>query len=49
MGNGTFSLMRSPYFRTEEAIFVYNISLDRQLKLLFVHISFTEIGKLGNV
>ena len=33
--------MQSPYFHTEETKVVY-ISLDRQLKMLFVDISFTK-------
>ena len=46
--NGTLPLMRPPYFHMVKTVMVY-ISLDRQLKMLFVDISFTKIGKLTTV
>ena len=42
---GRLPLLRPPYFHIEKTVMVYT-SLDRQLKMLFVDMSFTEIGKL---
>ena len=42
------SSLQYALFLTKETIMVY-ISLDRQVKMLFVDISFTKIGKLRSV